>query len=305
MPQIKRVLRSKWLLWTTGIVLIMIIAFSTVSFLLVNSVSAAFETGSVEEKYASSGEYDVETSEILDEHGEKLYKVYSPKSQDSMHPLIAWGNGTGALPEQYDELFNHLASWGFVVIDTFSTTTGTGKEIVASIDYMLAQNDMPGSPFYQRIQKDQIGAAGHSQGSTGVINAHTNFEHGDLIKTVVSIALPKLKYCDPEDVYDTSAIKVPFFVMSGTRDFIISPSSSNKVEISKANPHIPAMMAMAKGAAHTAIEQDGGQHRGYLTAWMRYRLMDDSQAMAAFMGKDAEILKNQRWKDVYSANMQQ
>lgn len=93
--------------------------------------------------------------------------------------------------------------------------------------------------------------------------------------------------------------------MSGTRDFIISPSSSNKVEISKANPHIPAMMAMAKGAAHTAIEQDGGQHRGYLTAWMKYRLMDDSQAMTAFMSKDAEILTNQRWKDVYSANMQQ
>jgi hypothetical protein len=305
MPQIKRVLRSKWLLWTTGILLIIITAFSTVSFLLVNSVSATFKTGSVEEKYASRGQYEVVVKEISDEQGKKLYKVYSPESQDSMHPLIAWGNGTGALPEQYDELFRHLAGWGFVVIDTYSTTTGTGKEIVAAIDYMLAQNDTSGSPFYQRIQKDQIGAAGHSQGSTGVINAHTNFERGAAIKTVVSIALPDLKYCDTEDVYDTSALKVPFFVMSGTRDFIISPSSSNKLAISSANPDIPAMMAMAKGAAHTAIEQDGGKHRGYLTAWMRYQLMGDSQAMSAFKGEDAEILTNDNWKDIFSANMQQ
>jgi len=305
MPQIKRVLTRKWFLWTAVVIFIMIITFSTVSFLLVNSVSASFKTGSVEEKYASPGEFEVTTMEILNELGEKLYKVYSPNSKGSMHPLIAWGNGTGALPEQYDELFRHLASWGFVVIDTYSTTTGTGKEIVAAIDYMLAQNDMPVSQFYQRIQKEQIGAAGHSQGSTGVINAHTNFEHGAVIKTVVSIALPKLKYCDPKDVYDTSALKVPFFVMSGTRDFIISPSSSNKQAISSANPAIPAMMAMAKGAAHTAIEHDGGQHRAYLTAWMRYQLMNDSEAMSAFKGKDAEILTNNNWKDVYSANMQE
>lgn len=63
-------------------------------------------------------------------------------------------------------------------------------------------------------------------------------------------------------------------------------------------------MAMAKGAAHTAIEQDGGQHRGYLTAWMRYQLMNDSEAGMAFVGKHAEIGTNKHWKDVTSANLQ-
>ncbi|MDK8191128.1 alpha/beta hydrolase [Paenibacillus sp. UMB7766-LJ446] len=304
MPQVKKVIRSKWFLWITGVVVILIAAFCALSFILVNSVSATFETGSVEERYALPGTSEVDTMEIKDDHGEKLYRIYSPQSTDVSHPLIAWGNGTGALPDNYDELLRHLASWGFIVIDTYSQTTGTGKEIMAAIEYMLSENEATVSPFYHRIQKDRVGAAGHSQGSTGVINAHTNFENGNLIKTVVSIALPELKYCDPEDVYNTSALKVPFFVMGGTRDFIISPSDSNQLALRNANPDLPALMAMAKGAAHTAIEQDGGQHRGYLTAWMRYQLMDDSEARGAFVGNNAEIETNDHWKDVTSANLQ-
>ncbi|WP_171056211.1 alpha/beta hydrolase [Paenibacillus sinopodophylli] len=304
MPQLKRVLRSKWFVGAACMMFIIIAAFSTLSYFLVNSVAAAFEKGSLEEKYALTGSYQVEALEISDKQGEKLYKVYYPSENQLKHPLIAWGNGTGALPEQYDELFRHLASWGFVIIDTYSTTTGTGKEIIASIEYMLAENDKPDSPFYQRIQPDRVAAAGHSQGSTGVINAHTNFESGDLIQTVVSIALPELKYCDPEDVYDTSALKVPFLILGGTRDFIISSSASNKLALTNANASIPAMMAMAKGAAHTAIEQDGGKHRGYLTAWMRYQLLNDSDAKKAFAGDQAEILTNNNWKDVESARME-
>ncbi|WP_413378703.1 alpha/beta hydrolase [Paenibacillus taichungensis] len=304
MPQVKRVIRSKWFLWMTGVVVILIAAFCVLSFILVNSVSATFETGSVEEKYALPGTYKVDMLEIKDEQGEKLYRIYSPQSTDVLHPLIAWGNGTGALPDNYDQLLRHLAGWGFIVIDTYSQTTGTGKEIMAAIQYMLSENEATASPFYHRIQKDRVGAAGHSQGSTGVINAHTNFENGALIKTVVSIALPELKYCDPEDVYDTSALKVPFFVIGGTRDFIISPSESNKLALNNTNSDLPVLMAMAKGAAHTAIEQDGGQHRGYLTAWMRYQLMNDSEARMAFVGKHAEIGTNKHWKDVTSANLQ-
>lgn len=304
MPQVKKVIRSKWFLWITGVVVILIAAFCVLSFILVNSVSATFETGSVEERYALPGTYEGDTMEIMDDHGEKLYRIYSPQSTDVSHPLIAWGNGTGALPDNYDELLRHLASWGFIVIDTYSQTTGTGKEIMAAIEYMLSENEATVSPFYHRIQKDRVGAAGHSQGSTGVINAYTNFENGDLIRTIVSIALPDLKYCDPEDVYNTSALKVPFFVMGGTRDFIISPSDSNQLALRNANPDLPALMAMAKGAAHTAIEQDGGQHRGYLTAWMRYQLMDDLEARDAFVGNNAEIETNDHWKDVTSANLQ-
>jgi hypothetical protein len=100
---------------------------------------------------------------------------------------------------------------------------------MAAIEYLKDQNQQVNSLFYQKINVNQIGVAGHSQGSTGVINAHTKVKNGSLIKTIVSIALPDLKYCDPEDVYDTARIQVTFLIMGGTRDFLISPVSSNQL----------------------------------------------------------------------------
>ncbi|MNC52283.1 hypothetical protein D3C75_1016220 [compost metagenome] len=63
------------------------------------------------------------------------------------------------------------------------------------------------------------------------------------------------------------------------------------------------MMGMAKGAAHTAIEGNGGNHRGYLTAWMRYWLLDDQEAKPAFHGESPEMLNNPNWVDVIQVNM--
>lgn len=174
---------------------------------------------------------------------------------------------------------------------------------MAAIDYLSKENELENSLFYQKIQVENIGAAGHSQGSTGVINAHTNYTGGSLIKTVVSIALPDLKYCDPEDVYDTARITAPFLIMSGTRDFLISPTSTNQLALQNTSAGTPVMMGMAKGAAHTAIEGNGGNHRGYLTAWMSYRLLDDQEAMGAFHGDSSEMMHNANWEDVIQANM--
>ncbi|MDQ0088877.1 alpha-beta hydrolase superfamily lysophospholipase [Paenibacillus anaericanus] len=119
---------------------------------------------------------------------------------------------------------------------------------------MRNENQLANSLFYQKIQMEHIGVAGHSQGSTGVINVHTNYISGSLTKTVVSIALPDLKYCDPEDVYDTARITVPFLIMGGTRDFLISPVSTNQLALHSTNASMPVMMGMVKGAVHTAIE---------------------------------------------------
>lgn len=271
---------------------------------LLGSVPAAFQAGSIEDQYADAGGEEVDAFDITNREGDKQYKVYYPRDLEGPYPLIAWGNGTGALPQNYDQLFHHLASWGFVVIDSYSKETGTGEEILASIEYMLAENDSPDSPFYQRINAEKIATAGHSQGSTGAINASTNFERGgDLIKTVVSIALPDLKWCDPEDVYDTSKLEVPFFIMGGSRDIIISPASANRTALEATADSVPAAMGMATGAGHTAIEDDGGKHRGYLTAWMRFQLMGDAVAKGAFAGEDAELLSNPDWKHTVAHNL--
>ncbi|WP_058302967.1 poly(ethylene terephthalate) hydrolase family protein [Gorillibacterium timonense] len=296
--------KRKWILWLSALVLIIAISLTIFLQIIIHSNVPELAEGSMEQRYAEQGSYPVQVEEVKSTIGEALYRIYYPAFQgDESYPVISWGNGTGATPDRYDELLTHLASWGFIVIDSYSTTTGTGKEISDAIDYLINENQLANSLFYQKIQTEQIGVAGHSQGSTGVINAHTNFASGSLIKTVVSIALPALKYADPEDVYDTSRITAPFLIMGGTRDFLISPVSTNKLALHTTNASTPVMMGMAKGAAHTAIEGNGGNHRGYLTAWMRYWLLDDQEAMKAFHGDASEMMQNPNWEDVLQANM--
>ncbi len=235
--------------------------------------SATFEPGVIEARYAESGPEAVTTSIIGDDAGNDLYKIYHPTDLKAGLPLIVWGNGTGASPATYDALLTHLATWGFVVVDTYVKNTGTGAEILAAAEYMVAESGASDSKFYGKIDASKVGLAGHSQGSTGVINAHTNFEHGSMVKAVVSIALPALKWCDPEDVYDTSRLSVPFLLLGGTGDGIISPVESNQAAFDGTPKSLPAVMGMAIGSEHSEIEGDGGRHRGYLTAWMRFQLL--------------------------------
>lgn len=258
----------------------------------------------IEAMYAQTGSSEVATLDIKDGSGKKLYKIYHPRELTSGHPIIVWGNGSHALPEDYDGLLTHLSTWGFVVIDTYSSTTGTGAELVAAAQYMVEQNSTAGSIFHGRLDPTRVGVAGHSQGSTGAINAHTNFAAGALIKTVVSVALPALHWCDPEDEYDTSRLGVPFFIMGGTGDGLISPLSSNKLAYDNTPSTLPAAMAMAIDADHNAIQDTGNNHRGYLTAWMSYQLKDDSTAREAFAGDSPEIMTSPGWRDVATRNLE-
>jgi len=296
--------KRRWLWWLSGIALLIVIPTIIFMRIIIHSNVPELTAGSVEQIFAQQGSHAVLIDEVSSNAGEPLYRIYYPAFQaNETYSVISWGNGTGANPDRYDELLSHLASWGYIVIDSYSETTGTGKEIIEAIEYLKDENERENSLFYQKVQTEQIGVAGHSQGSTGVINAHTNYDSGVDIKTIVSIALPDLKYCDPEDVYDTSRITAPFFIMGGTRDFLISPQSTNQVALENTHKDTPVITGMAIGAAHTAIEGNGGNHRGYLTAWMRYQLNDDQTAKKAFYGDNSEIKHNSNWKDVLQVNM--
>ena len=54
-----------------------------------------------------------------------------------------------------------------------------------SLKYLLKQNDNKESIFYNKIDKDNIGVIGHSQGGVGAINAATESKHKDIYKTIV------------------------------------------------------------------------------------------------------------------------
>lgn len=268
------------------------------------NVSNAVAVTNIDSLYTADGSFAVETLTIKDDEGDKLYKIYYPAGLNGTYPLITWGNGTAATAFNYDGVFRHLASWGFIVIDNYDRQTGIGISILESAAYALRLNEKQGSLLYHKIQSNRIGAAGHSQGATGVINAHTKYASGlSSIKALATIALPSSSLTDPGQKYDPSKIVCPVFFISGSRDPLISPLSVNKKAYDQIVGGLPAALGIRIGADHNSI-QENNLEWGYLTAWMCYQLKNDMTAKAAFALPGAELLTNTDWKNAAVKNIQ-
>lgn len=257
----------------------------------------------VERTYAAAGRLEVAARDVDDEDtGARLYRVYAPVAGTARLPIVTWGNGTGSGPATYEGLLRHLASWGFAVIDSARPNVGDGRPQLDAAAWLVAQDTTPGSPFEGRIATDRIGAAGTSQGAVGTINAATAWPDSAGVVCIAPDALPAPG--DGKLGYDASLVRVPMFLIGGTRDKLISPLHVNVAAFDATPADLPAMRAMRRGAGHTEIEGDGGGDRGYLTAWLRCQLAADPFAALAFLGGPAaEVARNPGWANVEAKNL--
>ena len=82
----------------------------------------------------------------------------------------------------------------------------------SGIDLVAAEAADPGSVFYDKVDLDRIGAAGHSQGGSGAINAAID----DRVDTVVAI--------QPGPLNDVDLIDEPVLYLAGQFDLVVWPS---------------------------------------------------------------------------------
>jgi dienelactone hydrolase len=230
-------------------------------------------TGEIEAEYAQKGPYATTSTSAPG------YLIYYPRQMDGDHPIITWGNGTGAPTLSYTGLLNHLASWGFVVIASNSVMTQTGQALIGGIDYLIEQNKTPGSPFYGKLDTAHIGSTGHSQGGGGAINAATD---------------PRVTCSAPiaPSPGRIGQVKGPIFLVAGSSDFIVSASLVRSTSYSMAKA--PTVFGIASGMGHMNFVGSAGMARGYITAWFMYHLQADPVAGQAFTG-DCEICENPNW----------
>ncbi len=167
----------------------------------------SFASGFGGDEYADQTEEFVRIPDDLDM---ALYSMYRPEAleEGKKYSLITWGNGTCALPSGYGTLLEHFASYGFLVVAGHSRWVGTTGVMTRALDWAFAANDDPASPYYQKIDTEKVGAAGHSQGSMATTAASRDAR----VKAVI--------------LYNggTSASK-PFFAVSGDEDLFGSIGS--------------------------------------------------------------------------------
>ena len=264
----------------------------------------------LEMKYSQPGSYETAYTEFAsDNESIRKIRVWYPKdleTGDKVWPMITVVNASGTPASSFEPFFPRLASWGFIVVGNEDGQTGNGETASLTLDFIL--NVPADSVLSGKIDYENMGIIGYSQGGAGAICALTNYENGRHYKTIFtgSAAYPTLaKNMGWE--YDTSKITVPYFMAAGTgksddsgkdpeKGFGgVSPLSALMENYDKVTDSIMKIRGRANDAEH---EQMLMRSDGYMTAWMLYQLTGNEEAGSVFIGKNAEILHNINWQDV-------
>ena len=244
----------------------------------------------VEQKYHENGPYQVTVHSIDDIH------VFVPDSAHSVPlPTVVMVNGTGLKALHYRPVFEHLASWGFVVIGNDDSNAWNGRSALVSLDKAIFQNSIVSSPLYQRIDLDRIGVVGHSQGAMGAINAATE---DDRFKVLYAASCPQKSLAKKLDwSYSMKTISIPTMLVAGTEwiDRHISPLDSLLLLAEELPDTTPMLLGRLKGVEHRYVLHEGD---AYMTAWLRHFLTNEADAAAALTCDNPEILNNPRWQNV-------
>ena len=244
----------------------------------------------VEQKYHENGPYQVTVHSIDDIH------VFVPDSaHNAPWPTVVMVNGTGLKALHYRPVFEHLASWGFIVIGNDDSNAWNGRSALVSLDKALFQNSMVSSPLYQRIDLDRIGVVGHSQGAMGAINAATE---DDRFKVLYAASCPQKSLAKKLGwSYSMKTISIPTMLVAGTGwiDRHISPLDSLLLLAEELPDTTPMLLGRLKGVEHRYVLHEGD---AYMTAWLRHILTNDADAAAALTSDNPEILNNPRWQNV-------
>ncbi len=256
--------------------------------------------GTIEARYLKNGGYSVGYHEASALENYKKYEVWYPEEMtagNKKYPVIVVNNGTGVKGSKAKAMFEHFASWGFIVIGNEEEYSWNGFASDMSLKYLLKCNADSESIFYQKIDTDNIGAVGHSQGGVGAINTVTDTKHSGMYKTVVaeSPSNPELS-AGLEWDYDLTKITIPVFFVAGTEgDFemkTVIPTEKLPEMFEAVNA--PKVMARKKGCEHGHMLYSAD---GYVTAWLLWQLQGDEEAAKAFIGESPELLENPLYQE--------
>ncbi len=228
------------------------------------------------------------------------YQVHFPQQAPpagARFPIVGWMSGGGTIPDLYT-LLPHLASHGFVVVAS-NTLPGIGaeaelgQEIIAGIDWAIAENARSGGPFFERLDTTKLASTGYSMGSLATFMIASD----ERLVTTVHISGGNMA---PERVNNLHA---PAAFICGVPGDATCNILSPECDIAGANCALD--FEGAKTPVFYATFQSG--HLGILTppfterinamttAWLRYKLMGDSTLAAKFIGGDCAYCKDADW----------
>jgi len=244
----------------------------------------------------------------LKEHTILVPQDLEPFGPKKMLPVLVWGNGACAnSPFEHINFLNEIASHGYIVLATgnipmtdewYKGPMSRSEQQIESIDWIIAQNKDPQSPYYQKIDVGNICVAGMSCGGlqtlyncaderikTLMICNSGLFKMENAAQAVGGMPMPKK---DKLNDIHTPII----YILGGKEDIAYENGMDDFHRIS----HVPAVAAnFPVGHGGTYRQPHGGEFSVVALAWLDWQLKGDQQAAKMFVGKDCQLAKREGW----------
>jgi hypothetical protein len=231
------------------------------------------------------------------------YTIYRPTTLGAngfKHPVATWGNGITTTPAYYPGLLGAVASHGFVIIASNSTSVTT-QLMTTGLDWMVAQNDAAGD-YQGKLNPTCLVTFGYSLGGGASVGAGA---HANVVATASmhgvtgasgQLHAPLLLLTSETDTFVVPATFVtPTFNSSVVQTFYGTLSAA--ADASNEGHLIPVDGALSLITANSANMAE----RAAVVAWLRLWVYRDDGAKKYFYG-DTCVLCTAPWTNPQRKN---
>lgn len=255
----------------------------------------------------------------------------SPFGSKQKLPIVVWGNGgcrNGS--SETRNFLSEIASHGFLVIAVGSITNalintneqgGDSRLMLDAIDWAIAENSRPSSPYFQKIDITKIAAMGQSCGGLMTLDVLKDSRMTTLVLWNSGLIIPtpvqpgaanaqaqttpqrvgfKTKKSDLQKLHSSIA-----YFVGGESD----NATKNAADDFSLINHVPVVFAVydfsdrkepAPWGAYghypaTYRDPNGGDFAIAGVAWLKWQLKNDKEAAKMFTGSNPGLLNNKHW----------
>ena len=215
------------------------------------------------------------------------------------YPVIVFGHGYLTDPAEYIGTYQHLASWGYIVmapesaLNLFPNHQKFADDLRDCMDYMEVANADPANRFFGGVDEDNMGLSGHSMGGGASILAAAD-ETLPRLKGVANLAAADTR---PSSIAAMERVNVPISLISGSEDSI-TPLEQHGLLMYQ-NGNAPRLLPVIQGGWHCgfldrsnlvcdsgSISQQASLRltREYLTSFFNLYLKGDEEAWPVVWG---------------------
>jgi hypothetical protein len=255
------------------------------------------------------------------------FTIYHPRnlSDASKLPILVWAEGGCAnVGNAYAVFLSEIASNGYFIVavgpivpdyraplmprPTTSTPPAklqpagaaptlppgaTPKKLIQAIDWAVTENEQQGSPYYHKLDTNEIAAMGHSCGG---VQAGWAVLNDSRIKTVIfgnSGLFPEPRFGMDVSSSDLARLKVPVaYFIGGPTDVAYPPAEENLPHYS----NVPVFIGNVNvGHGGTYHDPNGGEYARATIAWLNWQLKGDAKGARLFKGPKCGLCEDPQW----------